>query len=440
MRYLVNFCLALLGCSVMMSVLSGAYLLISKLLKNKQSAVWRYAAWWLLGLGFLIPNKPALLGRPLYEFGRPEHIAYYELMPDGSYEYAGTFTENSIGFSTPEIWLMLIWTTGFVVMMFLTLRRQIHFIRSMKRLRQPADAVTQTMLELTCIDLDIQNHVEIYTLPVIVSPMMTGLFRPCILLPEQEYQPEELRLIIKHELVHYRHGDLWCKLLWMVCRMLHWFNPFMPVLMRRMEQDCEMACDETVMRNESDETAGVYCNSILETALHQVRTGRQTPVLATNFSGSKDMLRDRMNSVLTRGQKRKYVLIIAGIALLTVLTGQLFAQQRSSEIYAYDDLEEAYESSTPYPADGIIYETEITQSFPTVTTSPMPIPETTYPLTELPVRVETTAPAAAVGDTPVMTTVIIGNDGMIYAVSAYSQPTAATTATIPAYVTSGTDQ
>ena len=41
------------------------------------------------------------------------------------------------------------------------------------------------------------------------SPMMTGFVKPRILLPDADFTTDELRLILKHELVHYkRKGSL----------------------------------------------------------------------------------------------------------------------------------------------------------------------------------------------------------------------------------------
>ena len=430
---LSNLFLGVLTCSAVMSVLTVGYLIISKLLKKRQSARWRYAAWWLLGIGFLTPFKPALFGRAVYEFGSPyQTITYY----DDGFGYS-----NSISVRNPmsvfgsasraERMLIAFWLLGMLLAAVLMIRRQMRFQRSMKRLRRPADSVTQTVLELTCIDLGIPCNYKIYTLPVIVSPMMTGLFHPIILMPERKYDQEELRLILKHELLHHMHGDLWCKLLWMGCKVLHWFNPLIGLFMRRMEQDCELACDEAVMRGESPEAAGIYCDSILETALHQVRTGRHTPVLATNYSGSKEMLKDRMDSVLTRRRKRRYCMVFLLTALGVVFTGQIFSRRSDRRVFR-----DRYEPEV----------TEVTGIRETTYTPVTVLQDITYPdmqemTTMLAVTTSTMAmqnygitakpeTVPAVSAPPVMTTIFYGADGMIYAVSAYANQT------IPPYVTS----
>ena len=55
--------------------------------------------------------------------------------------------------------------------------------------------------------------------------MMTGFVKPRILLPDADFTTDELRLILKHELVHYKRRDLWYKGLVLAANAIHWFNP-----------------------------------------------------------------------------------------------------------------------------------------------------------------------------------------------------------------------
>ena len=79
-------------------------------------------------------------------------------------------------------------------------------------------------------------------------PMVVGLLRPRILLPERELSPEQWEGVLTHELVHWRRHDLWIKWLAVLARAVHWFNPAVWWLVRRLEQDCELSCDEQTVR------------------------------------------------------------------------------------------------------------------------------------------------------------------------------------------------
>lgn len=315
MSYLVP---QILVCTIAMSILTLAFFGIRKLLEQKQSARWRYAVWWILGIGFLTPLKPRL-GGGLFEISAP-YTSYDVYSPQGYYAY--TVTDPSI-----RCWriLLIIWAIGTVISAYRMLSHQYHFSRSVKRLSRPADEVAQTVYQLICMEMEIPADAEVCVLPVINTPMMTGLVHPRILLPDTAFSNEELRLIFKHELTHYLRGDLLCKLLWMCCMVLHWFNPLLPKFLRQMEQDCEMACDEEVLHGESEETAAAYCNTILDTAMRRCRAKSQNIILATNFSGSKENLRSRIHAILFRHKRRRFLTVLLSTALLTLLTGSLIA-------------------------------------------------------------------------------------------------------------------
>ena len=399
----------LLICTALMSALSLAYLGISRYLREKQSARARYAAWWLLGFGFLLPFKPHLPKAPvvMHYYGYSAVIST-PISSHTAYTHNGRLTL-----------LLAVWAAGAIITGVLLIHRQMRFSRSVRRLRRPAGAAAQTMTGLLCMEMEIDRNVPVYVLPVISTPMLGGLLRPAIYLPAQKYDNDELRLILKHELTHLMHGDLWCKLLWMGARTVHWFNPLMPMLMRRMEQDCEFACDESVMRGESHETAAVYCSSILNTAMHHCAGRVQAPILATNFSGSRDMLKARMNAIFSRGGKRNFWLLTAAVGIVTLLTGSLLVMdQRRHSAYVY--AEDSEPAVTAMPA---------TTSVPVMTTMTMSEETTAMMEISMPahttetVPAVTTAPMPVTENVPAMTTVFVGADGVVYAVTAYGSYT-----------------
>ncbi|KQM11238.1 hypothetical protein AOA80_09590, partial [Methanomassiliicoccales archaeon RumEn M1] len=80
------------------------------------------------------------------------------------------------------------------------------------------------------------------------APMLAGLLRPAILLPPGALSGEELGFSLLHELTHYRRRDVWLKTLVLWVNALHWFNPLMWYMVRLVERDIELACDEDALR------------------------------------------------------------------------------------------------------------------------------------------------------------------------------------------------
>ena len=95
------------------------------------------------------------------------------------------------------------------------------------------------------------------------APMLAGALRPAILLPQGKITGEELAFSLLHELTHYRRGDIWLKSLAMWVNALYWFNPLTWYMIRLVERDTELACDEDALRRLSPQDYSGYGQTIL---------------------------------------------------------------------------------------------------------------------------------------------------------------------------------
>ncbi len=94
-------------------------------------------------------------------------------------------------------------------------------------------------------------------------PMLAGIFRPAILLPQGNVSGEELGFSLLHELTHYRRRDIWLKTLAMWVNALYWFNPLAWYMLRLVERDTELACDEDALSRLSRSDYSAYGQTIL---------------------------------------------------------------------------------------------------------------------------------------------------------------------------------
>lgn len=119
--------------------------------------------------------------------------------------------------------------------------------------------------------LDVRKIVPLYESVVIDSPMLVGLCSPCIYLPsgllrEMRGKENDIGLMLHHELVHYKRHDIWYKWLFQAALCVHWFNPLVYIFNRKFHIDCELACDETVLKLLSEEGRRAYGNVLLDVA------------------------------------------------------------------------------------------------------------------------------------------------------------------------------
>lgn len=140
---------------------------------------------------------------------------------------------------------VVIWGIGFLVML---TYRAAEAVRICLRVDSQicCDRERQVLFEQICREAEVPvgriRLCESYQVPV---PMIMGFFHPVILLPVEEYTKPELRVILTHELVHYKHMDLWLKAAASLILMIGWFNPFVWLYCSLVERWTEYACDYT---------------------------------------------------------------------------------------------------------------------------------------------------------------------------------------------------
>lgn len=97
-------------------------------------------------------------------------------------------------------------------------------------------------------------------------PMLVGVFFPIIYIPEGINENTALEMIFRHELTHYKHGDLIFKQLSLFVNAVHWFNPFAYMVSENIHQASEAFCDMTVIKNMNENDVRIYMETILDMA------------------------------------------------------------------------------------------------------------------------------------------------------------------------------
>ncbi|MBR5792594.1 MAG: hypothetical protein IKY34_05760 [Ruminiclostridium sp.] len=122
------------------------------------------------------------------------------------------------------------------------------------------------LVEDLCRELNIRRTIPLRVVPELPTPMLVGPFFPVVCLPDPDLPQEHLRMILLHELTHYKRKDLLLKWLALLVNALHWFNPLAWLLTRNLGQACEDACDRDVTWNMTPQERKQYMYTILTLA------------------------------------------------------------------------------------------------------------------------------------------------------------------------------
>lgn len=164
----------------------------------------------------------------------------------------------------------------------------------------------------------VPDTVRVKELEGLSSPLTYGLLRPVILLPQGlSEDPDRCRHILSHELSHIRHLDVAYKGILLLTAAIHWFNPFVWVMVFTASQDMEMRCDADAIHALGEKNA--YAKTLVEAEETKLRGYLQT---GFSFSSTAQRLR-----AIVKMKASKPLSICAGI-LMTALLLAVFCTGR----------------------------------------------------------------------------------------------------------------
>lgn len=171
-----------------------------------------------------------------------------------------------------------------------------------------------------CIRLHIQNAPALYESPAVSGPMTIGLFHPIILLPQStadERMQPQFELTLHHELIHAARKDLLYKWVYQLLLCLHWFNPLLRYIGRKIDCDCELSCDEQILAQLTETGKKLYGSLLLDTA-ERALTCRQN-TLATTLYSNKNDLKKRLCHIVHYQKIPRFRLIFSVCTLIIAL-------------------------------------------------------------------------------------------------------------------------
>ena len=247
-----------------------------------------------------------------------------------------SFPTMDLGLAVAVIWLL-----GVIVSLLLKIINYWQFTSGIrKRCELTSDYRVQGAVERLCAGLHIRRKPLICECQSIQGPITVGLWRTVIVLPEEKGDLERLPMILHHELVHVKRKDLWYKWLYQILLCIHWFNPILYLIVRKMNMDCELACDEAVLGQLTKEGKKAYGNILLDTAQRNIGAGRKIPSLT--LLERKEDLKERLKGICSY-RKKNGAKVLASLCLmgsLIALTACASVQISSSEREDWEEEEE----------------------------------------------------------------------------------------------------
>ena len=315
-------------------------LILRRLMKKRYPARMVCVVWAILALRLLIPVQLTLPQAPVQVMPRTNYVvqsnqtafrqAGLPVAQNPARWVTGTQAQTLSAADTGTVKtvditdiLLTLWLAGVIACVLWQGIGYYRLIRSLKGTSQPVErADLHTILQEQCADLVIDREIPLRVSSAADCPMLAGFIHPTLYLPDERISRTDAAFIFRHELTHYKHGDLWLKLLLLAARCLHWFNPLVHLIARFAQEDIEAACDDAVVRGHDGAYRRAYGETILRSAIAQAQKRK---ALVSCFGDDKKTLMRRFEGLFDKSVKKHGVALVVMIALLVGSLGCVVA-------------------------------------------------------------------------------------------------------------------
>jgi beta-lactamase regulating signal transducer with metallopeptidase domain len=218
-------------------------------------------------------------------------------------------------------YLDLFWLAGVVCLTLRTIGGWWLIRRLRHSALQKAPHTLRIGLDRIRLQMGIPRFVDLRLSSRIAGPLTVGVIRPLILLPITaltSLSPEQLEVVLAHELAHIRRADYFWNILQTMIETLFFFHPAVWWISRRLRDQRELCCDDIAVQTCQD--PAVYAAALLR--LEEERKMHLHLAMALDGNQSGMSLRSRILRILgdPEEQPRDFKpLSLAGMVALLVL-------------------------------------------------------------------------------------------------------------------------
>jgi len=348
--------------SLVGSVVALFLFMLKPIIKNRLPKSFQYYMWFVVLIALILPlsqffvlpessvpsNHRASL-TPIYSIVQrifhtaPEEPARLMSLPQGEYEQ--TIGKTQSKFSNLSTLLFIVWQFGIFTFLGFNIICYVMFARKLQKYNVRASPHETELLNI----LVGKGYVpHLYLSSLIPTPMLIGVFHPIIILPDKKYTDTQLQNILLHELTHLRKYDIAMKWLSVLAGALHWFNPIIYLVRREIDRACELACDETAIRNLDSDGKQNYGDALIASV-----ADKTTKIaLSTTMCEDKKALKERLGAIMKHKTFSKRTVVISSALILMILFSTILLGAASDtgktkaskyEIVYFDESDDKYQ-------------------------------------------------------------------------------------------------
>ncbi|HBH3204509.1 TPA: M56 family metallopeptidase, partial [Clostridioides difficile] len=209
--------------------------------------------------------------------------------------------------------LLYTWITSVVIYLIYTIFKYIKLKNLISDLSYEVDDEEIINLYRSILkEFDITKDIKLKYSYEVETP---AFFNSCVLLPPHDYKLKELDWIFRHELMHFKSKDLYLKYVILFLKIVYWFNPFVYIMDKHIDLDCELYCDERVLKNRNSEEKKDYALTIINAMRKGTNTSNKFIAGLHKQSDIKKRVKNMFNEKYKNG-----ILMALTLCLLSSIT------------------------------------------------------------------------------------------------------------------------
>ncbi len=310
------------------AALAVVLLCLKPITKKLFSPKWQYYIWLTVLIVMIVPVR----------FSLPQRIpdtAPIQTVQDAKIDMETAVTENQAFAGTEQLsetravpkinlpqnimwYLSIIWLSGVI---FVLLAKAVKYSLFSRTIRQNSYADNTI--------LSIPKRLCARRTQMLDAPLIIGLVKPVLYLPDVELTENDMNYILMHELTHYKRHDILYKWFTMLVLSVHWFNPLIYPVSKQIDMDCEISCDAAVADGLTQAEQNDYMNMILDMLISSKSKPRP---LTTQMASSKKILKRRFTMIRNKKKESKFVSALSTVIAVVMLGTTVFASGVLSDL------------------------------------------------------------------------------------------------------------
>lgn len=329
------------------SALLLAVLAIRWLMGHRLTPAWRVTLWSVVAMKLLLPASLPTVGLGTFwtkpSFDRVEVKEGTRLTNSSTETGSGVATRNASanldtrGLKPTATFLDLdaiifgVWMIGVIALLGIALVRDARFRRTLSRLPINRDRRLTIRVHDAAHIVGLRHAPCVLMTDAATVPSVLGLMVPVLLMPrdwDAQFDEAELDAVLRHELLHLKHHDLWWNWCATLVNALHWFNPLVWLVVARCQEDRELRCDERALSIASSDERIAYGRTLLRLAEHFMAPPASAGV--ASCVRNHPLLRQRILMITNPSSHRPWFHALCSLAL-GVLVMVSFGSARAQE-------------------------------------------------------------------------------------------------------------